>query len=318
MRQPTAARGQAHELRLKQSRIRGLWPLIPAVVASAIVAFLIYAARSDVLMRTVRVALQNPDQVDLSATLTLILGIGIPLLAGAGAGFVSWQAIRLLQLNHYLREVHRSVEGCIQQTAALSRLGYIPRGLPFAANGLPDTGAERSLAAILPRARGILLLGDNGVGKTLALLEYARELSSRRRLLAIALGQSPLPLLVPLAAYADAAVWGEAPDMGFLAAQLRAYGAPNLSARLPWAINHWNVAVLCDGLDEVPTGARARVAGHFAQFMTEAFPSARLVMTCALTVYLAASEQLTSLSGLERVVITGIGQDELPRLLRQA
>jgi HEAT repeat protein len=285
-------------------------------LAVALAAFALLAADAHTtLLRIWETLLRDPGQVGLGATLAVTMALTLPLLAGATAGFLAWQGARLLQLAHYLDAVHTAATDRLERAAPLSRLGYIARGMPFAANGLPGPEEVR-LSAILGRARGVLLLGDDGVGKTTALNDYAHALSGRRHLLAIAFGRRPLPIFLPLGRFARTTSSPPDQQAAGVADQLRAFGASYLAARAPSALHHWNVVLLCDGLDEIPSPQRKAAAEQCSVFWGDAYPEVRMVVTCSLSAYLADAPLLASLNVLERVVLTGVHAEDAPRLLR--
>ncbi|HEY7982857.1 MAG TPA: HEAT repeat domain-containing protein, partial [Ktedonobacterales bacterium] len=293
------------------------WPFWMGGVVTLVAFALLVADARPTLVRTWETLLRDPGQVGLGATLAITLALALPLLAGATAAFLAWQCIRLLQLARYLGALHAAAGSRLERAAPLTRLGYLARGVPFTASGVP--GAEEvKLATILSQARGVLVLGDDGAGKTTALHEYAHALSSRRNLLAIAFGRRPLPIMLPLEWFARRALGMEDPRSYAVAQQLWAFGAGHLAARAPSALRHWNVALLCDGLDEVPAVQRAAVAEHIGEWRGIAYPEARVIISCALSAYLAENAALASLSALERVVLTGVRVEDVPRLLRHS
>jgi HEAT repeat protein len=261
---------------------------------------------------------QNPLQLGLRGTLALLtLGVST-LVAGGVAYALGWQAVRLVHLYRYLSALHVYAATYVRRHAPLTHLGYSALGLPFTANGSPSGATEQPISAVLPGARGTLLLGDDGMGKSTALWECAVDLTRRRHVLAVALGRAPLPVAVSLAGYARAPQEPERPRLRFLAAQIRAFGHYRLAARLPGALQRWNVVLLCDGLDEVPDDARADVVAELAELASSTYPRVRLVVTCALNAYLDEPHHATSLKVLQRVVLTGLNPNQLALVLRQA
>jgi HEAT repeat protein len=222
--------------------------------------------------------------------------------------------VRLLQLATYLDAVHIAADHRLRATT-LSRLGYVARGMPFAASGMPGS-AEVKLATLLGRTRGMLLLGDDGSGKSTALADFAHGLSSRRNLFPIAFGRRPLPVSLSLEWFARVTSGSADALPASVAHQLRAFGASQLALRSIRALRHWNMVLLCDGLDEIPAAQRPEVAERLAVALGRAYPEARLVVTSSLGAYLTDSARLASLNALERVVLTGVPTDQAPRLVR--
>jgi hypothetical protein len=283
----------------------------------ALVAFTLLLSETQATMPGVWAALlREPGHLSLGATLALTLALAVPLLAGAAAGFLAWQCARLLQLATYLDAVRRDADRRLRG-AALSHLGYVASGVPFAASGLPGLEEVR-LATLLGRGRGVLLLGDDGSGKSTALAAYAHALSGRRRLLPIAFGRLPLPIPVSLEWFARVSGGSDDALASCAAELLWRHGARHLAARALRALHHWNVVLLCDGLDEVPSPQRPQVATHLAAALSAAYPEARLVVTSALGTYLNDVPRLAGLQSLERVVVTGVRAGDAPHLLRHA
>ncbi|MFJ9729350.1 NACHT domain-containing protein [Streptomyces sp. NPDC101209] len=158
------------------------------------------------------------------------------------------------------------------------------------------TDAERRDAEIALRdIRQAIVLGDPGAGKTILLRHtvfvWARERydpwsesrtwydpRSRPRVELGALVD--IPVLLPLHSV-DL-------DTGDLGAQIARYFAeydfPNARTWVERALEEGKLAVYFDGLDEVPTAQRARVAGEIRRFM-RTYDRCRVVVTCRVAVY---------------------------------
>ncbi len=292
--------------------------LIPAVLAAAAVGLGVNVAARSTLNDALAALRQYPVEIGLGETLALVLLTLSPVAACALTYFFGWQVVRLFHLSRYLRALHAYAVAYVQRHAPLARLGYEATGLPFTPDGTPYEGAEQPIAAILPGTRGTLLLGDDGMGKTTALWQYAAELTRKRHILAVALGRAPLPVPAPLAGYASASPEPGRPRLRYLAAQMRAFGHDTVAARLPVALQRWNAVLLCDGLDEVPAPDRAAVASELAELASDIYSRVRLVVTCALNAYLNEPEDAFSLKALQRVVVTGLSAENLATVLRQA
>jgi HEAT repeat protein len=292
--------------------------LIPAALAAAAVGLGVDVAARSLLNDAVAALHQYPVEIGLNETLALVLLALLPVAAFALTYFAGWQFVRLVHVFRYLRALHAYAVAYVQRHAPLTRLGYSATGLPFTPDGTPVDGALPRLAAMLPGTHGTFLLGDDGMGKTIALWEYAARLTRKRHILAVAIGRAPLPVPALLAAYASAPPEPGRPRLRYLAAQIRAFGHERVAARLPVALGRWNAVVLCDGLDEVPTDARAVVVSELAELASDAYPRVRLVVTCALNAYLDEPEFAVSLKTLQRVVLTGLGAESLADVLRQA
>jgi hypothetical protein len=285
--------------------------------AVAIVAFALLLQDTQTTLTGIwSTLIRDPSRVGLGATLAITLTLILPLIVGAAAGYLAWQSARLLQLAAYLRTVH-SATGSLLREAQLARLGYAARGVPFAASGLPGSEVVK-LATLMSRARGLLLLGDDGYGKSFALAEHAHALSRGDGVLPIALGRRPLPILLPLEWFARCDLERDDALAAGVAEQLRVFGGGQLASRSVRALPHWKFVLLCDGLEEVPRARRKAVADHLSALLGEAYAEARLVVTSSLSAYLAEAPQLTTLQTLERVVLRSAPAEDASRLLRQA
>lgn len=294
-----------------------VWPALFAVAAGALtlVAFGYFAR--DTLSLALDEVRRDPTQVELVPTLAGVLVVVVPLLTTVVAYFLVWQTFRLIHLARYLARMHRYTGDILSQRTPLLRLGFSGSGLPFGTDGRPRIGMEQPLSTILPGNPGTLLLGDDGSGKTTALRQCAYELSRKRYLWPIAFGNAPLPIMVPLAAYAAAPVEPGRPRMGFLAEQVAAFGPRQIAERLATALQRWHVVLLCDGLDEVPDADRRAVAAELAQLTSAAYPGVRVVLTCALNVYLEQADQLNDIAVLPRVVVTGMSARDVDAIVRR-
>jgi HEAT repeat protein len=289
-----------------------------AILGAASTVVGLYVVSADTLRPALSDLQHDPTAAGIHATLLLVLVAVAPVAAAAIAYYIGWQTIRLFQLAGYLRRLRHFLASTLHTQAPLLRLGFIALGLPFAPDGQPSVGGELPLATLLAQAPGVLLLGDAGVGKTVALRQYALMLSRRRHVLAIAMGHAPLPVLVSLPAYAAAPAEPDQPRLRFLAAQIRAFGHRRLASRLLVALPRWHVTLLCDGLDEVPAAQREPIAAELAQLTTAPYARVRVVTACGLDTYLREPASFGSLTPLARVVATGLLETQLSQVLRQA
>jgi HEAT repeat protein len=260
----------------------------------------------------------DPNHVGLTGALVLVILVVVPIAVGALAGFAGWEAAHLVELAAYQRRLHTYLERRLQRQAPLERLGFRATGLPFGADGRPREGDEQPLAALLAKLPGTLLLGEAGIGKTTALQRYAHTLSQPGALLSLALGQAPLPVLVPLASYAAAPAENGGPRLGAVLAQVRAFGPARLAAHLLAAPHHWRIVLLLDGLEDVPAVGRKRIVAEIAQLLTTPPTRLQVVITCGLSTYLEDPAAYSSLGALNRVIATGAREGDVATVLRQA
>jgi HEAT repeat protein len=260
--------------------------------------FIVAIIEQDAAAHTIRAALQdvtalNDDQARVAAELTLI-----PLAVGALTYLLAAQGIRLLRLSIYLRRFHQAAGERLQRTAPLYRLSHLERGgsLPLAApidmRGR-SLGKPVSLSSVLSEAPHALLLGASATGKTTALLGVAYEASRARELLPLFFGRRPLPLLVSLPQYAEAAYDAyDKPNLDFLAEQIAAYSSPGFASHLPSYLRRRRVLLLCDDLDETPEVELGRVINHLTRMDARRYRHVRVLAAANITARELISRQI--------------------------
>lgn len=267
---------------------------------------------------TVAALAHDPAHLGLSGTLTLVLIMAVPCAVAATSWFAVWELIRLLELARYLRALHHHLAANLAQHSTLTRLGYVATGLPFGPDGRPRDGVDQPLAAVLADPPGSLLLGDFGMGKTVALRQYALELTRRRRLFAVALGRAPIPVLAPLAGYAAAPSEGGGPRLRYLTRQVEVFASPRFAVWLLVGPRRRGVVLLLDGLENTPLPQRATIVAELSEFLSPSAGNIRLIVTCALAAYTRDPTFFAALSPLRRIVAVGPGTVGLRAILQKA
>ncbi|MBM4083446.1 MAG: NACHT domain-containing protein, partial [Planctomycetes bacterium] len=156
----------------------------------------------------------------------------------------------------------------------------------------------------------LVVLGDPGSGKSTLLKHLALQATKG--------GQSPgrqcLPILAPLAAYAEARSQQSSLSLNdFLPRHFSDQGLPDLMPLLTDALTRGYALVLLDGLDEVVRAdARATVAAEVQQFAAR-FPRSRFVVTSRIAGYSpgALGEHFTPM------VIAAFDEEDIERFARQ-
>ncbi|MBF6590634.1 MAG: HEAT repeat domain-containing protein [Ktedonobacterales bacterium] len=258
----------------------------------------------------------------LSASQLLVLGqvILLPLfgavLAYLGAGFV----IRLFRIARYTRALHRYTGQYLQRHAPLYQLGIMPSVLRFDSDGQPESGEAEPFLRLAATSQRMLVLGQAGAGKTVALHILAYDMTRRRWLLPLVFGKRPLPVLVSLPGYAQAP--GEARPgtlrTTYCAAQLRRFGGAGLARQFGYLLRGGRVVLLCDALDLVPEEERAQVCVELATVGSPSLPDGRLVIACALHAYTHAPQAFGPLRRFQRTTLTEITSAEAMPVLRRA
>ncbi len=149
------------------------------------------------------------------------------------------------------------------------------------------------------RVRTLLILGEPGAGKTIALLELARELGR----LARASSEMPIPVVFNLASWRRDLVNRVLPAQprpwqlaDWMAGQLQsAYGASETQA-VNWVDQ---ILPLLDGLDEVAADYRADCVEAINAYLAERGVEARIAVCCRTDVY----EYEKLLLGLESALV---------------
>ncbi|HEX4951897.1 MAG TPA: SUMF1/EgtB/PvdO family nonheme iron enzyme [Thermoanaerobaculia bacterium] len=155
------------------------------------------------------------------------------------------------------------------------------------AEAMGERLSERLPILDLLRAHdGLVVLGDPGAGKT-TFLKYLALMLSTGRSEELGLG-SRLPILVPLAAYAEALAAGDLPLGRFFAQHYRERGVDlPLEAMLSAALALGGALLLLDGLDEVKDlGQRHLVAQRVQDFYASHRRAGnKFVLTCRIVGY---------------------------------
>jgi len=139
---------------------------------------------------------------------------------------------------------------------------------------------------LLGENQGLVVLGDPGAGKSTLLKVLALACAEGRAEERLGLPGAPLPILLPLAAYAAALRERERCLEDFMPDYFRLRGiSQDLSPLFADALARGQALVLLDGLDEVLEG-RAFVADRVEEFFREHAPAGnRLVVTSRIVGY---------------------------------
>lgn len=178
----------------------------------------------------------------------------IPLVTGLAAYLLADQLVRLLRLIVYLRSLHAYAARVLETQASLRTVGYGARLLASASDGAARSDRGRHPYDVATDAQRLLVTGDEGSGKSVALWSVV-NLGTRRRLwLPIYLGAAPLPIVASMTAYAEAQSEQDDAWSAFLVRQVRVFGTAGLAARLPKRLGRRPAFFICDDIDAL--GAR--------------------------------------------------------------
>lgn len=172
----------------------------------------------------------------------------------------------------------------------------------------PPGGDPQPLLALLHHHDGLIVLGDPGSGKTTFLKYLALQLAQGK---GAELGlENWLPIVLPLAAYANALAEGDVPLSDFFVRHYRQRGldlplAAILSASLPQG----GVLFLLDGLDEVQDVALRRLlVSRVLDFFTfQRQSGSKFVLTSRLVGYRAVRQVVDGLVECTLLDLDGAG-----------
>lgn len=183
--------------------------------------------------------------------------------------------IHLLWLESYRRHLHRHVAQWLRTYAPLSTHGVVLQVVSVGESGHQRSTARLVRLSDLVRERRLVLLtGTEASGKTVALHQLAFELTRRRKLLSLWMGQTLLPVLISVDYSPDATANAKDTIPEHMRDSLRRYGTRRLSARMPVLLARGRLALLCDGLDDVPRAQRLRTLQECAQLAKKRRPCA--------------------------------------------
>ncbi len=222
-----------------------------------------------------------------------------------------WRSVKAFWIEGVLREaVHQAAPLPLGKEARPEAIHHPWESVLESAAGPRQVLApEANLAEHFEQTgRALLILGEPGAGKTITLLELARDLLARVGAGPEADFNHPVPVVFNLASWTE-----RLPLLEWLTAELAAkYHVPQRIGR-PWLLQH-RVLPLLDGLDEVAAEHRAacvRAINHFAQ--TVGF--AGLAVCCRLAEYTALPERLHLQAAL---VLQPLQPEQVTRYLASA
>lgn len=292
-------------------RYRGIKSVV-ALLAALLALFCVVVIEQSALASAVQEVRGNPQQAS-RATLTVILAVTlVPLGCGLLAYVITALAIPLIRTGLYLRRLSRWLEHQLA-AAPLHVIGIEPDAMRFDSHGVPQ-GDATPVSRALASSSSLLLLGDTGVGKSVALHAFARHRAGHRQLVRIALGRAPLPVFISLVSLPEEADLSAAALVREAAAP---FATPGLLAALPSLLKAGKIILLVDELDALPEAARARVAAALATLASAAQPC-RVIAACQLDAYSGSPHSLRQLGNLPRVVLAGLDAAGISAALRRA
>lgn len=270
--------------------------------------------------QALRAGIQVPATFSVAAADHLELVVYL-ILAPLLAGIFTYQGLRVALLvagwRRYLARLAQDLNARLTVRARLTPLGYTPmaRGSLVGTPGnLPSEPVEHLLNAY-PR---LLLTGEDGAGKTLALQHHALEIARAASMRRIMSGRQIVPIIVPLARYALAEPAADGIRLGQLADVLRQYGARMLAAQLPHLLRRGRVMLLFDGLDELSAGQAQDIIKELNIALRQRYRNVRVIITCRSAVLDDFVEHLPLLKHLPQVALLPLTPDEVRSVIRRA
>ncbi len=235
---------------------------------------------------------------DLLAAVVVVVA---PLLAGIAIALLVGLLLHVLRTLLYARAMHTYAGQYLQQHGILQRYGLAPSVVRFSSAGEPTTEGSELFPRVAEAHARVLLLGEAGTGKTVALHALAYELTRRRWLVSCLLGRRPLPVLVPLPGYAEAAP-GVARHQ-YLASQVARFGSHRFARSSLEALRAQRLVLLCDELDAVHAATRSAVCAELADLGVAGQPPVRTIIACDLQTYVHAPQAFAPVRSFQRVVL---------------
>ncbi|HLI06885.1 MAG TPA: HEAT repeat domain-containing protein [Ktedonobacteraceae bacterium] len=251
--------------------------------------------------------------------------IGI-VVALAVFSLLFWLIARPRAISAYLREAAAGQEPYHQR--------YTPFALALPAQNAQGQGAQPSQLQPAPvhdlfqQDTSVLLIGEAGMGKTMALREFLYEAAHNRR--GKVRGRERLPLYVPLQHYA---LYLKArlridPETGQLLSPpvtlldfLRESNLPGLSRLAPFLqrlSGQGRLLLLCDGLDEVDPDFRPLIVDELVEEIRQS--DNRVVLACRKSAFQAqeALVQLVQDSRVEWLELQPLDQEQVRSFVESA
>ena len=290
-----------------------------ALGAAAIVGAIIALARS-AQFHLIVAALHTPKpQVEVLKGHLPFLGtlIAVPLVVA----IVTYNILRLMLLiygwRRYLSRLARELEAKVAVRARLVPLGYVPL-VRNSLSGSPGNPKTEPLTDALHAYPRLLLTGEDGSGKTIALWRHALEIARGATTWRIVTGRQTIPILVSLSRYTTAEPAPDGLRLGFLAETLRQYGAKMLAGQLPALLRHGRVQILFDGLDEIAAPQVIDIIRELSMGLNHRYKQVRVIITCRSAPLLDISEHLPLLKQLPQVTLLPLSDDEIRQLIQRA
>jgi HEAT repeat protein len=247
--------------------------------------------------------------------------VALPVALALTAGALTYRTLRLIVLvsgwRAYLVRLAGDLSARIELRAPLHALGYAPSA-QVAGIKAPGEPAQMSLSQAMHAHSRLLLVGDDGAGKTTALLLHAHEIARGATVGAIISGRQLIPIIVPLPQYVNAAPSPDGLRLDVLAATLRHYGARRLASQLPTLLRRGRVLLLLDGLDELATTQAQDVLRELDAALRQRYRGLRIILTCHAATLREMIDHAPLLRHLPQASLLSLTPIEIAQTLRRA
>jgi HEAT repeat protein len=287
-------------------------------VAGLLVGLLVFLVILTIQRDTLTPALDDlaahPTTLAQDTVATLGLFFGLPLAAALGSSLGLAVLIAWMRLWIYVRGVRRHARRYLRIHLPPGAAQVRPRARRRDGEGAFSGGEALALDELFKTSRQVMLLGEAGAGKTVALHQIARRLTRRRMLPLVFLGLAPLPILLPLASFPFQDSDDGLSLVRHLARQVGIFSTRGLVARLPRRLRR-RTLLLCDGLDDVPAGPRRELCAQLAALANTPPRRMRLLVTTGLETYRREPGTFAPLHGFDHWAAEGLREDEIVRAL---
>ncbi len=249
--------------------------------------------------------------------LFIILLFAGPLIAALLAYNLLRVSLLIYGWRRYLGRLARELEARLAVRARLSAFGYVP-GVRNSLAGTPGNIAVEPLSHALHAHPRLIIAGDDGAGKTVALWRYALDIVRGATAQRIISGRQMVPIIAPLAQYMLADPMAGGLRLGFLADAFAAYGARMLGGQLPALLRRGRVLLLFDGLDDLSEEQALLFTNELNEAVRHRYRNMRIVVTCRTLPLNDMINRLPLLKHLPLVTLLPLSDDEIRQILRRA
>lgn len=298
---------------------------IHMIMAAITGALTLIVGSSVVLLNHVEIgAIQTALAAHQSIPTVLLSHVGLLIVLFASmvfTGIIIGRSVRAIYIirswQQYIRGFQRDMAQRLAGRDRLTACGFMPR----ARVTQPDDTSlahEEPLPVVFARQSRLLLIGDDGTGKTVALWQYGQALAQTTRILAMVSDRQMLPIVISLPAYAQAEPDESGLRVAFIAEIVRSYGAKSLAQRIPTLLRQGKIMLLMDGLDEIPSGQLEQVVRELDTGLRQTYQQTRIIITCRSSVYTSIAEYLPLLRFLPQAAMMPLQQQSLTAMIQTA